>query len=417
MFWVISAVFILLGLAFLVIPLMSTQAGQSVSRREFNRALYKDKVDELNADLDKGLLDQSEYNDAVEDLQYTLLDDVSDGQKNEFVSSKNYLAIFTVVLLLPVSTLLMYQYFSNGVGGAAPTEQQLQAERAQTFDQALASLEQRLQQEPNDFEGWRMLGQSYFVTERYQKAFTAYQKASSLVDDQDPDVLVLLAEASAFSNNELFGEYEEQKLQAALKINPNHQRALWYLGFADYSNKNFTGAVEHWQQLVDQVPKDRPDVKESLSKFLNDARERAGLAITAPSNAIANNNTTENNQATQEARSITVSVSLSEELQSKVSPDDTLFIYARAAQGPKMPLSLARLSVSDLPITIKLSEEMKMIPNMGLSSFDQVQAIARISKSGQAISQPGDYIASGAEVDFAKASSVEVTLTIDTVVE
>jgi cytochrome c-type biogenesis protein CcmH len=414
MFWIISAVFILLSLAFLVIPLISKQAGQGVSRREFNRALYQDKVDELKADLEKGLLDQSEYNDAVEDLQRTLLDDVNDEQKNEFVSSNNYIAIFSVILVLPVSTLLLYQHFSNGVGGATPTEQQLQAQRAQSFEQALTGLEQRLQKEPNDFEGWRMLGQSYFVTERYEEAFAAYQKASSLVDDQDPDVLVLLAEASAFSNNELFGDYEVQLLNAALKINPNHQRALWYLGFADYSNKNFTGAVKHWQQLVDQVPNDRPDVKESLSKFLNDARERAGIATNTPKLATNNNN---NEQATQESRSITVSVTLGAALQDKVKPDDTLFIYARAAQGPKMPLSLARLSVSDLPVTVTLSEEMKMIPNMGLSTFDQVQAIARISKSGQAISQPGDYIAAGAPVDFTKASHADVALTIDTVVE
>lgn len=414
MFWLISAGLILLGLVFLVFPLISKQAGSEISRREFNRALYQDKVDDLQADLVKGLLDQSEHDDAVEDLQRTLLDDVDDEQSKEFVSSKNYLAIFSVVLVLPIAALLMYHYFSNGVGGAPPTEQDLMADRALQFQQSIRSLEQRLQDEPNDFEGWRMLGQSYFVTERYQQALNAYQKASILVDDQDADVLVLVAESSAFSNNELFGEYEDQVLKAALKINPNHQRALWYLGFADYSNKDFLGASKYWQQLVDLVPNDRPDVKESLSKFLNDARQRAGLTApqVQPNVAAANNN-----QATQDARTITVTVSLSEQLQSKVNPSDTLFIYARAAQGPKMPLSLARLTVNDLPITVTLSEEMKMIPNMGLSTFDQVQAIARISKSGQAITQPGDYVAPGRLVDFAKASSAEVTLTIDTVVE
>ena len=416
MFWLISAVLILLGLSFLVLPLMSKQAGNEISRRDFNRSLYQGKVDDLAADLEKGLLDQSEYDDAVEDLQRTLLDDVDDEQSNKFVSSKNYLAVFSVVLLLPISALLLYQYFSSDVGGTGPTEQELQAARAQSFEQSLANLEQRLQQEPNDFEGWRMLGQSYFVTERYKKALHAYQKASSLVEDRDPDVLVLLAEASAFSNNELFGEYEDQLLNAAITLNPNHQRALWYLGFADYSNKKFASAADHWQKLVNLVPSDRPDVKQSLSTFLNDAREKAGQDVAqleVDTNAAAK----KNNQAIKDTRSITVNVSLSEELQSKVNPNDTLFVYARAVQGPKMPLSLARLTVSDLPLTVTLSEEMKMIPNMGLSTFDQVQAIARISRSGQAITQAGDYIAQGVNVDFAKSTNANVTLTISSEVK
>ena len=409
MFWIIVVLLVLIGLAFIVYPLIaSKQKENSISRIDANRALYHSKVEELQFDLQKGLLDQAEYDSSVEDLQKALLTDVETEESREQHVGKSIGLIAVVVVILPVAAVLMYKQFSTGSAVANIPPQQAQSAQAQTMQASIAKLEQRLQQEPNNGEGWKMLGQSYFVLQQYDKALGAYSKASELANHGDPNVMVLMAEASAFANQELFGEYENKLLSRALQINPSHERALWYAGYAAYTGNKFKDAAEYWGKLITLVPNDRPDVKTNLLKFLNSAREKAGLAIIQDEPATI---------ASDTRRTITVSVSLSEELRSRTNPDDTLFVYARAANGPKMPISLARFTVADLPTTVILTEDMAMMQNLTLSAFDQVQTLARISKSGQAITQPGDFIAQAASVDFTKSSNVNVSLTINSVVE
>ena len=414
MFWAIIAALVVIGLAFIVYPLLATKKKEiSTSRIDANRALYHSKVEELQFDLEKGLLEQAEYDNSIEDLQKALLTDVEVDEARELHVGKSFGLVATIIVLLPLSAVLLYKQFSTGLDIPANTpQQQAQAAQAQTMQASIAKLEERLAQDPNNGEGWKMLGQSYFVMQQYKNALGAYSKASELADHGDPNVMVLMAEASAFANNENFGEYETRLLDRALKINPTHERALWYAGYASYTTNKFEDASEHWGKLITLVPADRPDVKANLLKFLNGAREKAGLP------AMQDTQVEKQAEVAQgTARAITVSVSLSEELKDRANPTDTLFIYARAANGPKMPLSLSRLTVADLPATVTLTEEMAMMPNMTIGKFDQVQAIARISKSGQAITQAGDFIAQGELVDFTKASTADVVLSIDAVVE
>ena len=411
MFWIIASALLLFGLAFIVVPLAASRHGRDEpSRSEANRSLYDSKVEELRFDLEKGLLDQSEYDDALEDLQRNLLIDIEEKESVEWKSGKSFGLIAAVTILIPLTSILLYKQFSTG-SDQVLVKQQALSSQAQSLEASISALEQRLQENPDNIEGWKMLGQSNFIMRRYDKAIEAYTNAAELANHADPNIMVLLAEASAYSNGENFGDHEKQLLAKALQINPNHERALWYAGYAAYISTEFSQAVAYWDKLLTMVPTDRPDVRETLVKFLNDARVKAGLPEIDVAPAIADNATGEKSQ-----RSITVSVELTEQMRDKVNSSDTLFIYARAANGPKMPLSLARLSVSDLPATVTLTEEMAMMPNMSLGQFDQVEAIARVSKSGQAITQAGDLIAKGISVDFTKSSSAKVSLSIDSIV-
>lgn len=420
MFWIIIAVFVLVSLVFIVYPLLATNKKATVlSRADANRALYHSKVEELQFDLEKGLLDQEEYDDSVADLQRALLTDIESEEKRELRSGKNFGLVATVVIALPVAAVLMYQQFSTADKQAQASPQQAQqAAQIKSLEESVSNLEQRLLDQPNNIEGWQMLGQSYFVLQKYQKAIGAYSKASELAEHKNPTLMVLMAEASAFANNELFGDYENRLLDSALQINPRHERALWYSGYAAYKNGEFNDAAKHWEVLLELVPTDRPDVKSNLLKFLNDARQKSGQEIIVAEASVPSGATVPAGENSAEGkRLITVSVELSEQLKGSVNPEDTLFIYARAAQGPKMPLSLSRFTVADIPVTVTLTEDMAMLQNMTMASFDQVHAVARISKSGQAITQPGDFIAQGVLVDFAKSASAEVSLRIDTIVE
>ena len=305
---------------------------------------------------------------------------------------------------MPLSAILLYQQFTTYIANDEYNEQQKLAQQAQTIQQSIEALEQRLQDKPDDLEGWKILGQSYVVMQQFDKAVGAYSQAAALSDYSDPDLLVLLAETSSFANDGVFGTIENALLEQALAVNPKHERALWYAGYAAYSEDDYQAAVAYWQTLLSLVPADRNDVRDSLNKFVADAREKAGLEA-APAEQAAL------------ARVLYVQVTVAQELAKNYQDSDTVFIYARAKNGPKMPLSLVRVPLSALPIKVELTEATSMLPNMNLRSFEQVEVLARISPSGQAISQAGDLISAAVSVDFSQDSEHELEVSIQRVVE
>ena len=409
-FWIIAAVLLFLGLVFAITPLIRTKRKANASRIEINKLIYQSKVEDLQSDLDKNLLDQDEHEQALQDLQKTLLQDAEDLDEREVSTGGNFSLIVVLALVLPVASLLIYKQVSTKKSDDEIAALKSASSQVQTMQSSILSLENKLKENPENIDGWRMLGQSYFVIQQYENSKNAYAKAADLLNQADPEVLVLLAEASAFSNNQLFNEYEVSLLTKALAINPKHERGLWYAGYAAYTNDKYSQASQHWEELLALVPENRPDVKDSLLKYLNDARGKAGMPVLETSNEVAK-------QDSGDGRSIKVSVQLSEKINELAESGDTLFVYARAVTGPKMPLSLAKMTVSKLPVTVTLSKEMAMMPSMDIDTFEKVEVLARISKSGQAISQPGDLISSGVVVDFSQSNNADVKLEINTVVQ
>jgi cytochrome c-type biogenesis protein CcmH len=412
-FWLVVIGLILLGLVFILLPLLTKNNKNAyVSREEINKAIYIGKVEDLQADLERNLLDKEEYDHALADLQQTLLQDADTGREEvkRERSGNNIIITLMLTLCMPVAALLIYQQVSTGGYTNDITEQHATSEQAQSIESSIARLEQRLKEKPDNVEGWTMLGQSYFVIQKYDQAKSAYLRALDLANQADPEILVLTAEASAFANSEMFNDYEKSLLSKALSINPNHQRGLWYSGYAAYTTSEFSNAVNHWQKLLTLVPADRPEVKTSLIQFLNDARGKAGLEPLEDSPQVAQ-------QDANDQRKIEVSVQLNQSVNQNAASADTLFIYARAIDGPKMPLSLARLTVANLPAKVTLSKEMAMLPSMDIDTFEKVEVIARISKSGQAITQKGDLVSAPVVVDFTQSNAAAVMLDINAVVE
>ena len=405
LFWLAAAAITLIGLGFIILPLMRQKASAQVSRMQVNKALYESKLEELQADLEQGLLDPSEYQQSEQELQRSLLSDVKVSERSSVTQKRSNLGMVVLLTIaLPLSAILLYQQFTTYVANDEYNEQQKLAQQAQTIQQSIEALEQRLQDKPDDLEGWKILGQSYVVMQQFNKAVGAYSQAAALSDYSDPDLLVLLAETSSFANDGVFGTIENALLEQALAVNPKHERALWYAGYAAYSEDDYQAAVAYWQTLLSLVPADRNDVRDSLNKFVADAREKAGLEA-APAEQAAL------------ARVLYVQVTVAQELAKNYQDSDTVFIYARAKTGPKMPLSLVRVPLSALPIKVELTEATSMLPNMNLRSFEQVEVLARISPSGQAISQAGDLISAAVSVDFSQDSEHELEVSIQRVVE
>jgi len=240
-------------------------------------------------------------------------------------------------------------------------------------------LAERLQKEPDDVEGWKMLGKSYTVMGRFAEAANAYSKAA-LRAPRDAQVLADLADALAMARGQnMRGEPEELVLRA-LQIDPKNLKALALAGTAAFERRDFRGAARYWERMLPLVEAGSEDAR-AIQSNIDEAR---AAAAAPPKPAAA-----PSKPAVASAR-LRGTVRLAPELASKIAPGDTLFVYARAVEGPGMPLAILRRRASDLPLAFSLDDSMAMSPAMKLSAFPKVVVTARISKSGSATPQPGD---------------------------
>jgi cytochrome c-type biogenesis protein CcmH len=267
------------------------------------------------------------------------------------------------------------------------------ADGAANQAQVVAMVEQlaeRMKQNPNDADGWAMLARSYSVMERNEDALAAYQKAVALRQD-DPGLLVDFADALAVKNQHKLQGEPMALITQALKLNPDHIKGLALAGTDAFVRKDFALAVKYWGRIEAVGPPDNALVQR-VSASLQEARKLAGLpaqaappvAQTKPQADVAEGS------AAAGGPSVSGTVSLSPELRSQASPEDTVFIFAKAASNGRMPLAAERKQVKDLPYQFKLDDSKSMSPQARLSSAAQVVISARISKSGNAIAQAGD---------------------------
>ena len=252
-------------------------------------------------------------------------------------------------------------------------------------------LKQRLGEQPGDGEGWAMLARSHMVLGRTAEALTAYEKALALLPN-DAAVMADYADALALRNDKRLEGEPMKWIEKALQIDPDQTKALSLAGTAAFDRKDFTGAVKHWERILRTLPADAamaPQLRDSVAE----ARRLGGLpagnsATGTAASAAPKAKATE--PAMASATEVQGTVTLAANLASQAAPEDTVFVFARAAQGSRMPLAILRKQVKDLPLTFKLDDSLAMAPEARLSSQSQVIVGARVSKSGNAMPQPGD---------------------------
>jgi cytochrome c-type biogenesis protein CcmH len=251
----------------------------------------------------------------------------------------------------------------------------------------------RLKDKPDDVEGWSMLARSYSVLGKHADALKAYEKASSLRKD-DPTLLADYADSLAVnSNNNLEGE-PMKLVERALKLDPKNLKALYLDGTYSFNKKDYKRAVKVWETLVQVGPAGNVFVRE-VEPAIAEARKLAGMPppaqpLDAAPQAGAAQPAAGPAPAAAGGGTVSGTVTLSAALAKQAQPEDTVFVFARAATGSRMPLAILRKQVKDLPISFTLNDSMAMSPSNALSSVPQVIVGARISKSGNAMPQPGD---------------------------
>ena len=365
LFWVIGAALGAGALALVLQPLLRSGAAARVSRREANISIYRDQVRELDADLAAGKLAPPDHARARAELEARLLDDVAAADAPVARRSGRGVAIF-VGAAVPLLAGALYLAVGN-LDAIAPQDDS-HAMNEQQLSILVGRLAARMRENPDDAEGWKLLGRSYAALGRFAESADAYAKAAAR-SPRDAQLLADLADALAMTRAQRLQGEPEQLVLRALEIDPTNLKALALAGTAAFDRKDYSGAVRYWERMLPLVPPGSEDAR-SIQGSVAEARALGGKS--APSKALKG------------------VVRLSKNLAASAAPDDAVFIFARAAEGPPMPLAVKRARVRDLPLEFSLDDSMAMAPGMNLSAHARVVVGARVSKSGMATPQPGD---------------------------
>ena len=251
-------------------------------------------------------------------------------------------------------------------------------------------LEARLKSTPEDAEGWTMLGRSYNVLGRYAEADAAFRKVIEL-RPTDAQGWADRADALAMANGRKLEGEPEKLIARALELDPKNLKALALAGTIAFDRGDYAGAVRHWEAAV-AAGDPNSDLVRNLQGGVAEARARAGApaGAAAPAATAAPAAPAARAASAPASASVAGRVVLAPELSGRAAPDDTVFVFARAVDGPRVPLAVLRKKVKDLPFEFVLDDSMAMNAALRLSSATQVVVSARISKSGNAVAQPGD---------------------------
>ncbi len=389
LFWVLGAALAAAALALVMRPLLSGRARERRTASEVNVSIHRDQLRELDADLAAGKLAREDHERARKELEARLLEDLAAPAERAAQRPGRGLAL-AIGAAIPL--LAVAFYFVVGTPGAIDREAQ-HAVSAQQVEAMVARLAARMRENPEDADGWKLLGRSYAVLGRYGEAVDAYARAAQRAP-RDPQLLADFADALAMARGARLAGEPEKLVLRALEIDSNNLKALALAGTAAFERKDYAIAARFWQRMLPLVP-DGSDEARTIRANVDEA-----LALSAKKPAAR-------------AAGVRGTVRLSENLKQNASPGDTLFIFARAAEGPPMPLAVLRRQVRDLPASFALDDSMAMTPGTKLSDFSRVVVGARISRSGNATPRPGDLQGSSAPV---ANDARGVSVLIDTVV-
>ncbi|WP_161865608.1 c-type cytochrome biogenesis protein CcmI [Pseudomonas yangonensis] len=368
-FWLPAGLLLLTALAFLLIPVLRIRKLQAEEdRTALNVTLYQERLQELEAQRQAGVLDEAQMQAGRAEAARELLDDTEGVQRRSGVLGGKIPLVSA--LLVPVLGVALYLHW--GALDQVEQTRQLAAMQPQSIEEMTARLEQTVKQQPDSAEGWYFLGRTYMAQERAGDAAKAFERAVEIAG-RAPELLGQWAQALYFAEGKQWNEQLQGLTDEALKADPEEVTSLGLLGIAAYESQRYADAVRYWERLVAVLPEQDPS-RTAIAGGIERARQQMGEGE-QPSAAA---------EPSAKVHALEVSVSLSPEVQQKVQPDDAVFVFARALSGPPMPLAAKRLKVSDLPVQISLSDVDAMMPELKMSQFDQVQLVARVSRAGNA---------------------------------
>jgi len=467
LFYVFAAAMMAVLVIFMLKGLLNPAIRDETNHQDVNIGIARDRKAVIKDALSKGNIDQETYDQELADIETTLASELAEGPNSSQSRLMRGLGVFFIIGLVVGVSLSLYQRLGSSVvmsdpfleqagavilpngstvdirvadamrAGTAPRDISDQISSAPSgssgspgsLDELLPQLEARLQENPDDLQGWTLLSRTYMNIQAYAKAEMAISEVNRL-DPDNPEFIVMLAESVALQDNgNLIGK-PQSLINQALAIDPSNQRGQLLLALSYQQNGQHDQAIELFETLraspllnSDGVASITQMINQSLEAKGTDTSASAGTAGTGAGagagaegeSAVSDSSSSGNDNIdeTQEpsSASLQVTASLSPAAADKVNDTDSVFIFARATTGPPMPLAVVRMRVADLPATVTLDDTQAMIPNMTLSAFPSVTVTVRVSPTGNAIAQPGDWF--GEINDVITTEPSDLTVVVD----
>lgn len=427
------------ALAFVLVPLFrgrSTRAA-SISDGASNVAIFRAQKGEIEQDFAGSLISQDERDQALQELSLRVAAEVKGDAAalaavpatTNVVSRGVWIVAALALIVIPLTAVLLYATWgspqvitgailagrnpagvapvaSNGANANANANAAANASTASgaaepnpavSDKQILAmvdSLAEKMQQNPADPKGWGLLARSQNALGRFADATQSYARAAALLPD-DAQLLADYADAAAMTQEGRFDGKPLALIKQALKLDASNMKALALAGTAEMRLGNKAESLKHWEKLKTLVAKDSDDAREVDSiiaevKGSSPGKPAVAASVASPASPLAAV-PAPTPVPTAQTKPTTGSVTIAPELAAKIAVGDTLFVFARAVNGPKMPLAIVRVATpKSWPFQFSLDDSMAMAPGMNLSAFPEVTIEARISKSGGAQPQAGD---------------------------
>jgi len=390
--WVSIALMTALMLLFFILPLYFARSrDESVDLPSLNKQVFNEHLSQLEKDFSEGLIENKDYEAQKRELEDRFLLDMDglaegssvDGSASKKSSKGNLIGLFASGLIASVSAVALY--YDLGATEELEMAKNLESVSGLSEQELLTRLEQQLDAEPESLEGQLLLARTYLTLGRSADAVKPLTKALELTKgtDAEASVLAQLAQATYFTNPSVISEQAERYIDQSLQLNPQEPTALGVSGILAFEQGDYQKAIEQWQKVL-AVIEEGPNAV-SLRKGIETARMRLAEANAGPSG-----DSQEAVQAPASTKAIQVAVGIAEEVKKDFAANTRVFVYARHAQGPRMPLAIQRVTVADLPVSLTLDDTTSMAGMAKLSDAQNVQIIARISVSGSAMPSEGD---------------------------
>jgi cytochrome c-type biogenesis protein CcmH len=413
-FWISSALLMALALA-LVLPALlkgnpsKPARDEAETARQATLTILRDQMAQLNADLAAGTLDAEQHRASSAEIERRVIEETAAVEASVTTaapragSGKPWATVAVIALAIPLVATFGYQQLGNPAAIEPPAAEAAPAlAEGVTNDQVevlVKQLAERMKSNPDDLEGWTLLARTYAAMQKFPEAAQAFERATAL-SPNDASLLADRADVMAVLQGQRAAGDPAKLIARALELDPKNLKALALAGSVAFEAGEYDRAIFYWKQAR-ELAAPASDFANNLDQGIKDAQVAKGeppstAVVQAPAATIATPATQPvADQAATPAAAATGArvsgrVSLSPQLAAKAAPGDTVFIFARAVEGPRMPLAILRKTVADLPIDFTLDDSMAMSPAMKLSNFPRVVVGARSAKSGNAMPSPGD---------------------------
>lgn len=393
--WVFLAVVMVLIAVVLVMVLPTLLRPQTTTQNDANaknREIFRQQFDEISQDKANGVLDEAQFQIAKSELERRMLDEIGVTNTGTINTEPDRKLAIAITVLVPLLGFWLYvkigqpEVLLKPVGEVPVVSDVSTLEHramAGDIEPLLVALKDKLVENPENGEGWALLARSYVSLGRHAEAVPAYEKAAKIITD-DPQLLADYADALAVASGGKLAGAPEDLVNQAVKLDPHHQKALMLSATIAYDKQNYKEAIQIWERLQSELSADS-----ELKSYVQTALAEAYAVSGEKPSAQLTKQSVEKQSAVQK-QGISGVVRIQADLAKKLAPTDTLFVFARAAQGAPMPVAIVRASAKDLPFQFQLDDSHSLMPSNKLSETDEVIVVARISKSGDAKPQTGD---------------------------